>query len=97
MWRIEPEGSEPGAVDRFVAGGAEVSEEAVPERRRAVRADDLATLVYTSGTTGRPKGCALTHRNLLSEVRRRGRGSRSCSPRATRCCCSCRSRTCSAA
>ena len=42
--------------------------EAVAERRRAVSADDVATIVYTSGTTGPPKGCALTHRNLLSET-----------------------------
>jgi long-chain acyl-CoA synthetase len=38
--------------------------------RRALRgAADLATIVYTSGTTGRPKGCELTHGNLLSDVR----------------------------
>ncbi len=31
--------------------------------------DDIATLVYTSGTTGPPKGCMLTHRNLLETTR----------------------------
>jgi len=33
-------------------------------RLAGVRADDLATIVYTSGTTGLPKGCLLTHRNM---------------------------------
>ena len=32
------------------------------------RADDLAALVYTSGTTGRPKGAMLTHANLASNA-----------------------------
>lgn len=30
--------------------------------------DDLLTVVYTSGTTGEPKGAMLTHRNILSNV-----------------------------
>ena len=38
---------------------------AAPERP-AVVADDLATIVYTSGTTGVPKGCMLTHANMYA-------------------------------
>ncbi|MFG1701734.1 AMP-dependent synthetase/ligase [Nonomuraea sp. M3C6] len=38
---------------------------AVDERRKRVVSSDLATVVYTSGTTGRPKGCRITHDNLL--------------------------------
>jgi long-chain acyl-CoA synthetase len=40
----------------------------VPVEPHRGRADDLATLVYTSGTTGQPKGCMLTHRNMLSDI-----------------------------
>lgn len=41
----------------------------VDERLAAGRADDLASIVYTSGTTGTPKGAMLTHRNFLSNIR----------------------------
>ena len=35
----------------------------------AVHEDDLLTLIYTAGTTGRPKGVCLSHKNILSNVR----------------------------
>ncbi|HET7705792.1 MAG TPA: long-chain fatty acid--CoA ligase [Thermoanaerobaculia bacterium] len=38
------------------------------EIRKSVKPDDLATLVYTSGTTGNPKGAMLTHGNIASNV-----------------------------
>ncbi|HVL31134.1 MAG TPA: long-chain fatty acid--CoA ligase [Solirubrobacteraceae bacterium] len=48
--------------------GGEVSEETLDERLGAIAADDLATIVYTSGTTGPPKGCMLTHGQLRATV-----------------------------
>lgn len=43
--------------------------DALRDARAAVRADDLLTIVYTSGTTAEPKGVMLTHGNVLSNVR----------------------------
>ncbi|MFI7613192.1 AMP-dependent synthetase/ligase [Nonomuraea terrae] len=54
VWRVD-QPLETGEVTAFD----------VAERRKQVVAADLATIVYTSGTTGRPKGCRITHDNLL--------------------------------
>jgi long-chain acyl-CoA synthetase len=71
LWRIEASTGKGarGVLEELGALGAGVSDAEVHERRRSRGASDLATLVYTSGTTGKPKGCELTHHNLLAEVR----------------------------
>ncbi len=57
-----------GGLEELKSAGAEVTDEVVEERRTGRHGDDMATLVYTSGTTGRPKGCIITHGNFVWEV-----------------------------
>ena len=56
-------------LDALAALGEAGPGQAAAFGRRSAPADSPATIVYTSGTTGRPKGCVLTHRNLVAEVR----------------------------
>lgn len=54
-------------LERGVSGYAEDPDYFI-ERVQENSLEDLATIVYTSGTTGEPKGAMLTHQQILSEV-----------------------------
>lgn len=54
-----------GGLETLVEAGSGISDEAVMRQAASVTQADLATLVYTSGTTGRPKGCVLTVDNFV--------------------------------
>ncbi|WP_062202059.1 AMP-dependent synthetase/ligase [Demequina salsinemoris] len=53
------------AVDLLKAAGDHVSDDELAARADGITKDDIATIVYTSGTTGRPKGVALPHRAFV--------------------------------
>lgn len=57
------------AVETLKFEGRPISDQEVDARIAATTLEDLASIVYTSGTTGRPKGCELTHHNWIHQVR----------------------------
>ena len=54
------------AFDAFLERASDCSEATLADRRAAVDPEDIAVIVYTSGTTGKPKGAMLSHRAIMA-------------------------------
>ncbi|MGW7405796.1 AMP-dependent synthetase/ligase [Streptomyces sp. NPDC054833] len=63
VWRLDAD-----ALAELTALGRDIADEEVAKRRGTLTPDTVATVCYTSGTTGKPKGCVLTHANLHAEA-----------------------------
>ena len=61
VWQLDA-----GALDHLVERGEFIPVTTVDSLRRIVLPDSTAVVAYTSGTTGHPLGCALSHRGLAS-------------------------------
>lgn len=62
-----------GDLERLVSDGTSIDDEEIERRRTLANAGDMATLIYTSGSMGRPKGCVLTHGNFVELARNAGK------------------------
>ena len=63
IWVIDESG-----IEQLAELSLGVPDSELQDRRAVLTPDTIATLVYTSGTTGRPKGCVLTHAALHAEA-----------------------------
>jgi len=63
---LEQEGWRPALSREMIADGAKVSADALRERQASVKPTDAGQILYTSGTTGFPKGAVQSQRAILN-------------------------------
>jgi acyl-CoA synthetase (AMP-forming)/AMP-acid ligase II len=64
-----PKGAEVDHWHTFAARAEGITAAAASERRRGVRPTDTSDILFTSGTTGRPKGVIMTHGQTVAQFR----------------------------
>ena len=64
---LRGEGGEP--FGEFVASGSDISDDALEARLAEIGPDDVSDIIFTSGTTGRPKGAMTAHGQNIAAVR----------------------------
>ena len=63
LWLMN-DGEAGGAFGELAAAGSGIDDDQLEAARTTAGLDSVASMVYTSGTTGRPKGCEITHGNF---------------------------------
>jgi len=65
---LAPFGGKCATMEQFTSHGPDDLGPELEKQARSIVPDDLATIVYTSGTTGTSKGAMLTHGNIASNI-----------------------------
>ncbi|MFJ6455117.1 AMP-dependent synthetase/ligase [Paenarthrobacter sp. NPDC091669] len=68
IMRMEHDGDAPNLTS-VSAVGVGIMDAELERQRSAANLSDIASIVYTSGTTGKPKGCEITHGNFVLVAR----------------------------
>ena len=65
---LAPYAAKCATMNQITTAGSDILDAEIERGARSIAADDLATIVYTSGTTGTSKGAMLTHGNIASNI-----------------------------